>query len=131
MTLATAESARKAGADVTVKRVAELVPEAVAKAAGSKLDQDAPVAGPLELEQAERNWRSCPQATLRHHGRVIVPLFFACQGQSGNDVVPGGSPYGLTTTSDSDGLRQPSGQEPEGAKFQRRRVGGIAVRLNV
>ena len=38
-----------AGTEVTVKRVAELVPEAAARKAGMKLDQDAPVAEPKEL----------------------------------------------------------------------------------
>ncbi|MCB1427013.1 MAG: NAD(P)H:quinone oxidoreductase, partial [Notoacmeibacter sp.] len=49
MAQAAAKGAREAGADVTVKRVPELVPEDVAKAAHYKLDQDAPVADPLEL----------------------------------------------------------------------------------
>ena len=44
MAQAAAKGAREAGADVTVKRVPELVPEDVAKAAHYKLDQDAPVA---------------------------------------------------------------------------------------
>lgn len=47
---AAAEGARAAGAEVTIKRVPELVPDEVAKAAHYKLDQDAPVADPLELE---------------------------------------------------------------------------------
>jgi len=38
-----------AGAEVTVKRVPELVPEEVAKSSGMKLDQAAPVADPQEL----------------------------------------------------------------------------------
>ena len=47
---AIAEGARQvAGAEVTAKRVAELVPEAVARKAGMKLEQDAPVADPKEL----------------------------------------------------------------------------------
>jgi NAD(P)H dehydrogenase (quinone) len=50
MAKAAAEGAREAGADVTIKRVPELVPEAVAKAAYYKLDQEAPVAEPLELD---------------------------------------------------------------------------------
>jgi len=50
MAKAAAEGARQAGADVTIKRVPELVPEHVAKAAHYKLDQDAPIADPLELE---------------------------------------------------------------------------------
>lgn len=50
MARAAAEGAREAGADVTVKRVPELVPTEVAKSAHYKLDQEAPVAEPLELE---------------------------------------------------------------------------------
>ncbi len=65
------------------------------------------------------------QATLQHHGMIIVPLSYAYQGQSGNDVVRGGSPYGMTTTSDADGSRQPSAQELEGAKFQGKRLAEI------
>lgn len=50
MARAVADGARGvAGTDVTLKRVAELAPDAVAKAAGFKLDQDAPLADPLEL----------------------------------------------------------------------------------
>lgn len=37
------------GAEVTVKRVPELVPEAVARKSGMKLDQQAPIAEPSEL----------------------------------------------------------------------------------
>jgi NAD(P)H dehydrogenase (quinone) len=45
-----AEGAREvAGAEVTLKRVPELMPEDVAKQAGAKLDQAAPVAEPTEL----------------------------------------------------------------------------------
>ncbi|MGN6551004.1 MAG: NAD(P)H:quinone oxidoreductase type IV [Pararhizobium sp.] len=52
MANAAAEGARAAGADVTVKRVPELVPEEVAKAAHYKLDQPAPVlTNPLELAE--------------------------------------------------------------------------------
>lgn len=181
MALSAAEGAREAGAEVTVKRVPELVPEAVAKAAYYKLDQDAPVAEPLELEnydaiilgastrfgsmaaqlknfldQTGPLWAKgalinkvasvmsstatqhggaelaiiSAQAMLQHHGMIIVPLSYAYQGQSGNDVVRGGSPYGMTTTSDSDGSRQPSKQELEGAKFQGKRVAEITIKLH-
>ncbi len=181
MARAAAEGAREAGADVTVKRVAELVPEAVAKAAHYKLDQEAPIADPLELEnydaiivgastrygamasqlknffdQTGPLWAKgalinkvgsvmvstatqhggaelallSTQAMLQHHGMIIVPLSYAYQGQSGNDVVRGGAPYGMTTTSDSDGSRQPSAQELEGAHFQGKRVAEIAARLH-
>ena len=49
MAKAVAEGARGAGAEVTIKRVPELVPEEVAKASHFKLDQDAPIAKPDEL----------------------------------------------------------------------------------
>ena len=44
MAKAVAEGAREAGAQVDIKRVPETAPEAVAKAAHSKLDQEAPIA---------------------------------------------------------------------------------------
>jgi len=44
MAKAVAEGARKVGAQVDIRRVPETAPEAVAKAAHFKLDQDAPVA---------------------------------------------------------------------------------------
>lgn len=181
MAKAAAEGAREAGAEVTVKRVAELVPEAVAKAAYYKLDQEAAIAEPLELDQYDaiivgastrygamasqlKNfwdqtgplWAKgalvnkvgsvmvstatqhggaelaliSTQAMLQHHGMIIVPLSYAYQGQMGNDVVRGGAPYGMTTTSDSDGSRQPSAQELEGAKFQGKRVAEITAKLH-
>ena len=50
MARAVAEGARSVtGTDVTVKRVAELVPDEVARKSGMKLDQEAPVASPNEL----------------------------------------------------------------------------------
>lgn len=49
MAEAAADGARAAGAVVTVKRVPELVPDAVAKAAHYKTDQKAPIAEPAEL----------------------------------------------------------------------------------
>ncbi len=50
MAKAVAEGAKGVeGVDVTVKRVAELMPEDVARNAGVKLDQAAPVASPAEL----------------------------------------------------------------------------------
>ncbi len=181
MAKAAAEGAREAGATVTIKRAPELVPEAVAKAAYYKLDQEAAVADPLELadydgiilgistrygamsaqmknllDQTGPLWAkgalvnkvatvmastatqhggaemSIVQAqwSLQHHGMIIVPLSYAYQGQSGNDVVRGGSPYGMTTTSDTDGSRQPSAQELEGAKFQGKRMAEITIKLH-
>jgi len=49
MAQAVAEGARSAGAEVAVKRVPELVPEAVAKSSHFKLDQAAPIATVDEL----------------------------------------------------------------------------------
>ena len=181
MAKAAAEGARSAGADVTIKRVPELVPEAVAKAAYYKLDQEAAIAEPLELDQYDaiivgastrygamasqlKNfwdqtgplWAKgalvnkvgsvmvstatqhggaeialvATQVMLQHHGMIIVPLSYAYQAQMGIDVVRGGAPYGMTTTSDGDGSRQPSEQELDGAKFQGKRVAEIAAKLH-
>lgn len=49
MAQAVAEGARAAGAAVAVKRVPELIPEDVARKAGIKLEQDAPIATVEEL----------------------------------------------------------------------------------
>ena len=49
MARAVAEGAASAGGEVVVKRVPELMPEEVAKAAFVKLDQEAPIADPNEL----------------------------------------------------------------------------------
>jgi NAD(P)H dehydrogenase (quinone) len=49
MAQAVAEGAASTGADVVIKRVPEIVPEAVAKASGFKLDQAAPLAPVDEL----------------------------------------------------------------------------------
>ncbi|OOG23633.1 NAD(P)H:quinone oxidoreductase, type IV [Thioalkalivibrio denitrificans] len=50
MARAVAEGVREVqGAEAVLKRVPELMPEDVAKKAGAKLDQDAPVAEPAEL----------------------------------------------------------------------------------
>ena len=181
MAKAAAEGAREAGAEVSLKRVPELVPEAVAKASHYKLDQQAEIATPAELEsydaiivgsatrygavasqmknfldQTGPLWARgallnkvgsvmvstatqhggaelallSTQASLQHHGMIIVPLSYAYQGQMGNDVVRGGAPYGMTTTSDGDGSRQPSAQELEGAHFQGKRVAEIAAKLH-
>ena len=180
MANAAAEGARGAGAEVTVKRVPELVPEEVARKSHYKLDQPAPIAEPGELadydaiifgvptrygnmpsqmknflDQTGALWMSgalvdkvgsvmaststqhggaemtivTTQITLQHHGMLIVPLSYAYQGQMGNDVVRGGSPYGMTTSTNGDGSRMPSEQELEGAAFQGKRVAEIAAKL--
>ena len=69
------------------------------------------------------------QATLQHQGLIIVPLSYAYQGQSGTDVVRGGSPYGMTTTSEADGSRQPSRRSWTAPSFQGKRLAEIALKL--
>jgi NAD(P)H dehydrogenase (quinone) len=80
--------------------------------------------GGQELALISTQWQ------LQHHGMIIVPLSYAFQGQLGNDVVRGGAPYGMTTTADGDGSRQPSETELEGARFQGKRVAEIAAKIH-
>ena len=72
------------------------------------------------------------QVLLQHQGMIIVPLSYAYPGQSGNDVVRGGAPYGMTTTSRfrrlapafraGAGRRQVPGQAPRRDHHQAARV---------
>ncbi len=80
--------------------------------------------GGAELALISTQWQ------MQHQGMIIVPLSYAYQGQMGNDVVRGGAPYGMTTTADGDGSRQPSEQELDGARFQGKRVAEITAKLN-
>lgn len=181
MAQAAANGARETGADVTIKRAPELVPEDVARKAYYKLEQDAPFATPAELadydgfifgistrfgmmasqmknflDQTGPLWAQgalvnkvatvmsstaaqhggqeqailSTQAALQHHGIIIVPLGYAYQDQMGVDVVRGGSPYGMTTVTLSDGSRMPSAQELDGATWQGRHLANIANRLH-
>jgi NAD(P)H dehydrogenase (quinone) len=66
---------------------------------------------------------------LLHLGFVIVGLPYAFQGQMGVTEVMGGSPYGASTITHSDGSRQPSAIELEGARFQGRHVASITGKL--
>lgn len=68
--------------------------------------------------------------TLLHHGMVIVGLPYSFQGQSRLDEIVGGSPYGATTIAASDGSRQPSATELDGARFQGRHVAEITKKLH-
>lgn len=69
------------------------------------------------------------QIVLLHQGMVVVGLPYSFQGQVGVKEVTGGSPYGATTITDSDGSRQPSDNELSGARFQGRHVAEIAAKL--
>jgi NAD(P)H dehydrogenase (quinone) len=66
---------------------------------------------------------------LLHHGMVIVGLPYSFAGQGRMDEITGGSPYGATTLSNSDGSRQPSPNELDGARFQGKHVAEIAAKL--
>jgi NAD(P)H dehydrogenase (quinone) len=180
MAQAVAEGARGTGATVDIKRVPEIVSEAVAKASHFKLDQTAPIATIDELPNYDAIILGVPtrfgnmaaqmknfldqtgplwfggkligkvgsvfastatqhggqestilstHTVLLHHGMVIVGLPYAWQGQMKLDEVTGGSPYGATTIAASDGSRQPSANELEGARFQGRHVAEIAAKL--
>jgi NAD(P)H dehydrogenase (quinone) len=65
-----AEGARSAGAEVEVKRVPELMPPEVAKKAGAKLDQKAPIAKPEELA----NYDAIIVGTPTRYGRVTAQM---------------------------------------------------------
>jgi NAD(P)H dehydrogenase (quinone) len=177
---AIAEGARSAGAEVPVKRVAELVPREVLEKSGAKLDQPAPEASPQELDQYDAIIIGCPtrygrmaaqmaqfwdqtgglwargaligkvgsgftstasqhggqETTLLgmhimmlHQGMVLVGLPYSAAGLTTLDEITGGSPYGATTITGSQGQRQPSANELELARFQGRHVAEITAKL--
>lgn len=68
--------------------------------------------------------------TLLHQGMVIVGLPYSFQGQMTLDEIVGGSPYGASTIAASDGSRQPSAIELDGARFQGRHTTEIAAKLH-
>ncbi|MBX9459357.1 MAG: NAD(P)H:quinone oxidoreductase [Rhizobium sp.] len=67
--------------------------------------------------------------TLLHHGMVVVGLPYAFAGQSGVEDVKGGSPYGAATIAGTDGSRQPSTVELDGARYQGAHVARIAAKM--
>jgi NAD(P)H dehydrogenase (quinone) len=180
MAQAVAEGVKEGGGMPTIKRVPELVPEAVAKASHYKLDQAAPIATVDELpsydaiifgagtrfgvvasqmrnflDQTGGLWAkgtlvgkvgsvftsSATQhggqestiltmvPTLMHHGMVVVGLPYTFAGQMTLDEITGGSPYGASTITGSDGKRMPSANELAGARFQGAHVARIAAKL--
>ncbi len=66
---------------------------------------------------------------MLHFGLVVVGLPYSFAGQMGVDEVKGGSPYGATTIAHSDGSRQPSATELDGARHQGKHVAEIANKL--
>lgn len=181
MAEAVAEGARSVtNVEVDLKRVPELVPDDVARGAGMKLDQVAPMCDPNELGQYDaiivgtgtrfgnmaaqmRNFWDQTGAlwgqgaligkvgsaftstasqhggqettltsihtTLLHHGMIIVGLPYSFAGNTIMTEISGGTPYGATTITGSDGSRMPSDNELEGARFQGRHVAEIATAL--
>lgn len=65
---------------------------------------------------------------LLHLGFIIVGLPYSFQGQMGVTEVMGNSPYGASTIAGTDGSRQPSKVELEGARYQGRHVAQIAAK---
>jgi NAD(P)H dehydrogenase (quinone) len=66
---------------------------------------------------------------LLHLGFIIVGLPYSWAGQMGVKEISGGSPYGASTIADSDGSRQPSANELDGARYQGRHTAQIAAKL--
>lgn len=69
-------------------------------------------------------------ANLFHFGMTIVGLDYGYAEQSTVEEITGGSPYGATTIAGSDGSRQPTKNELEGARYQGRRIAETAKKLH-
>ena len=67
---------------------------------------------------------------LLHMGCTIVGLDYGFSGQNGSEEVKGGAPYGATTIANSDGSRQPSQIDLDGAAYLGRRVAETAAKLH-
>jgi NAD(P)H dehydrogenase (quinone) len=66
---------------------------------------------------------------LLHFGMIIVGLPYSHAGQMSVDEIVGGAPYGATTITGSDGARQPSAIELDGARHQGALVADAAAKL--
>ncbi len=66
---------------------------------------------------------------LLHFGMVVVGMDYGYGGQGTLEEIVGGAPYGATTIAGTDGARQPSAKELDGARYQGRRVAEVAARL--
>jgi NAD(P)H dehydrogenase (quinone) len=67
---------------------------------------------------------------LLHFGMVVVGLDYGHAGQMTLAEITGGSPYGATTITGSDGSRKPTENELDGARYQGRRIAETAKRLH-
>jgi NAD(P)H dehydrogenase (quinone) len=69
--------------------------------------------------------------TLLHHGMIIVGVPYSEPGLSYTDQICGGSPYGASTITRSDGTRQPSEIELDLVRAQGKRVAELALKLKM
>jgi len=67
--------------------------------------------------------------TLLHQGMIVVGLPYSFAGQSRNDEITGGSPYGASTIAGVKGERTPTANELDAARFQGKHVAAIAAKL--
>jgi NAD(P)H dehydrogenase (quinone) len=112
MANAAAEGARAGGAQVTVKRVPELMSEQDAQKQGMKWNQSAPWAKPEELPDYDAVILGIPT----RYGRMVAPMAHFWDQT-------------VEIWSSGKGQRQPSEKELAGARFQGKRVAEIAARL--
>jgi NAD(P)H dehydrogenase (quinone) len=66
---------------------------------------------------------------LMHLGMIIVGLPYSHQGMMNMTEIVGGAPYGATTIASTDGSRQPSAIDLEGARHQGELVAKTATKL--
>lgn len=69
------------------------------------------------------------QVTLLHHGMVIAGLPYSFQGQTNNEGIVGGSPYGATTVAGTSGERLPGELDLAGARYQGKYISLLASSL--
>ena len=112
MAKAAAEGARAGGAQVTVKRVPELMSEQDAQKQGMKWNQSAPWAKPEELPDYDAVILGIPT----RYGRMVAPMAHFWDQT-------------VEIWSSGKGQRQPSANDLAGARYQGKRVAEIAARL--
>lgn len=66
---------------------------------------------------------------LMHHGMLIAGLPYSFSGQGTMAEISGGSPYGASTITGSDGSRMPSENELDGARAQGKYIAEIVAKL--
>jgi NAD(P)H dehydrogenase (quinone) len=66
---------------------------------------------------------------LLHFGMVIVGMPYTFKGQTRQDEIVGGSPYGAGTIAGPDGSRRPTATDLAGARFQGQHVAQVAAAL--